>query len=161
VVYNCLVMNTPNKITFTKEGFNKISGEYSELLRQRPSAVEDLKKAREMGDLSENGYYKASRAKLSFIDNRLFHLKMLIKQAKIIETPSTNIISFGCNVLLKHGENTSKYKIVSKYEANPSEGKVSDVSPIGKALLGKKVGAIIEIAIPAGVVSYTVVKITI
>jgi transcription elongation factor GreA len=154
-------MNNTDYFSVTKEGYEKLNQEYEELLKQRPDAVEHLKKSRELGDLSENGYYKASRAKLSSIDSRLFHLKSLLKKIRIVETFSTEVVSLGCNVTLKNGESTMEYRIVSRFEANPSEGKVSDVSPIGKALLGKQVGATIEIDIPAGIAKYLVVKITV
>lgn len=154
-------MNSGYFIQFTKEGYAKLKQEYEDLIAQRPEAVENLKRAREMGDLKENGYYKASRMKLNSIDNRLFHLKILLKRAKIAVNTSATAISIGCIVILKHENIEKQYQIVNKYETNPSEGKVSDVSPIGSALMGKKMGDTVKITIPSGEVIYKIVKIII
>src|SRR5437773_5946825 len=110
------------RIRFTKEGFEKLKQEYADLLKQRPAVVLDLKTAREMGDLSENGYYKASRAKLSFIDGQIFRLDMQIKHAIVIEENTGNGVSIGSSVTLSDGENERTYTIVGDMEADPSNG---------------------------------------
>src|SRR6185369_3952984 len=122
-----------NQIRFTKEGFEKAKQEYEDLLKQRPAVVEDLKKAREMGDLKENGYYQASRQKLSAIDGRLFRLKMDMKYAVIAETSSEDGVSIGSTVTVSDGEKELLYTIVGDFEANPGEGKISLLSPLGRA----------------------------
>ena len=146
-------------IQLTKEGLKEHKDEYDRLLRERPQAVETLKTARELGDLSENGFYKASRAKLSSIDSRLMHLKSLLKQAKVVTVITSDKISLGCNIEISDGNNIFKYLIVSKYESNPSKGKISNVSPIGKALLGRKKGETIEVLTPLGATEYRIVNI--
>jgi transcription elongation factor GreA len=143
----------------TKEGYEKFKKELETLQAQRPDAVMHLKTAREMGDLSENGYYKASRAKLSFIDNRLFHLKMLLKTAQIIEAQSKDSVSLGCRVVLHNEKGTVEYMVVGAYEANPSEGRISNASPLGKALLGKRKGDSVTLELHAGQITYTIVEI--
>jgi transcription elongation factor GreA len=152
-------MNSGNFIQFTKSGYEKIKNEYEDLLKQRPDAVEHLKKAREMGDLKENGYYKASRSKLNSIDNRLFNLKILLKRARIIDNTSTELINLGCTVYLKQVDFEIHYQLVNKYEADPAIGKISDASPLGGALVGKKVGDKVIIKAPAGSITYTIIKI--
>ena len=147
------------QIRFTKEGFEKIKQEYEDLLRQRPAVIEDLQKAREMGDLKENGYYQASRQKLSYIDGRLFRLKMDMKYAIIIESNVTNGISIGNTVKLTDGEKEKTFTIVGDFEANPSEGKISLLSPLGKAVDGKKVGDKVSIETPRGKISYIITTI--
>src|SRR5690349_443642 len=92
------------KIRFTKEGFEKIKKEYENLTKQRPAVIEDLQKARELGDLKENGYYQASRQKLSAIDARLFRIKMDMKYAEIVEGSTSNAIGIGKTVILSDGE---------------------------------------------------------
>lgn len=149
-----------NKIRFTKEGFAKAQAEYEELLKQRPAVVEDLKKAREMGDLKENGYYQASRQKLSAIDGRLFRLKMDMRYAVIAETSSDDAVSIGSHVTLLDGENELKYTIVGDFEANPIEGKISLLSPLGRALENKKIGETIHLELPRGKVIYKIIKIS-
>lgn len=147
-------------IRFTKEGFTKIQQEYADLLKQRPAVVEDLKKAREMGDLKENGYYQASRQKLSYIDGRLFRLKMDMKYAVIVETTATDGVSIGNQVTITDGEKERTLTIVGDFEANPSEGKISLMSPLGKVVEGKKVGEEVILETPRGKIIYkiTVIK---
>lgn len=144
----------------TKQGLERLQKEFETLTAERPDAVMHLKKARELGDLSENGYYKASRAKLSFIDSRLFHLKRILKTISIIEATSSEVVSIGCHVVIKNASTEKSYQIVGGIEANPSQGRLSNVSPIGKALLGKKVGDSVTISTPKGTTTYTIAKIS-
>lgn len=148
------------RITFTKEGFASLNEEVEKLTQERPLAVENLKKARELGDLKENGYYKASRARLSFIDSRLLHLKSLVKRALVVDNPQTDLITLGCKVILDDGKTKRGFQLVNKYETDPQKGKVSDMSPIGKALMGKRKGDEVLITIPAGTVTYRIVEIS-
>ena len=148
-----------NKIRFTKEGFEKIKKEYDDLLKQRPAVIVDLQKARELGDLKENGYYQASRQKLSYIDGRLFRIKMDMKRAVIVETLAGNGVSIGKQVTLADGGKKLIYTIVGDFEANPAEGKISLLSPIGKALEGKKVGEEIHLDLPKGKITYKILNI--
>lgn len=142
------------QIRFTKEGFEKAKQEYADLQAQRPAVIEDLQKARELGDLKENGYYQASRQKLSYIDGRLFRLKMDMKYAVIVETTTSGGVSIGSTITLTDGENERIYTIVGDFEANPSEGKISLLSPLGKAVDGKKVGEEVHLNTPRGKTTY-------
>lgn len=128
------------KIRFSKVGFEKLKKKFERLNSERPSAVLDLKKAREMGDLSENGYYKSARAKLSSIDRNLKYLTHQIKNAYVVE----QIQGIG---------------VVGDLEANPSERKISLLSPIGRALENRKIGEIVEIKTPNGNTFYKIIKI--
>ena len=147
------------QIRFTKDGFEKIKQEYEELWNSRPAAVADLKKAREMGDLSENGYYKAARAKLSSVDHRLFRLKLSIKQAVVVEGSVSSRAGIGSEVVLFDGIKELIYNIVGDLEANPREGKISLLSPLGQAIEGKKEGESFEFITPGGVVKYVLKKL--
>lgn len=146
-------------IRFTEEGFKKLQQEQEDLLKQRPAAVEDLKKARELGDLKENGYYKASRAKLNFIDGRLFRIKVALKQAVIVDDVDEDVVGIGKKVTLLLGENEIYYTVVGDWEADPSQGKISLLSPLGKALENKKVGEEASIETPTRKILYKIVAI--
>lgn len=150
----------PQPIRFTKQGFEKLKEEYENLKNQRPAVVEDVKKAREMGDLSENGYYKASKAKLGFIDSRLMRLKFTMKSAIIVADAVGDTIQIGKTVTLSHEDKKNTYAIVGDMEANPGEGKISLLSPLGRALDGKKVGDHAAIQTPKKVITYKIIAIT-
>lgn len=152
-------MVTLKQIRFTKEGLETLKQKREELLQERPAVLEDLKKAREMGDLSENGYYKASRAKLSFIDAQLFRLKMQIKQAFVVEKHTGDTVTIGSRVTITNGENEKSYTIVGDLEANPSEGKISLLSPLGRALEKKKQGDNVHLETPRGNITYTITSL--
>lgn len=152
-------MNKLPSYTFTREGYEDIKREYEELLTKRPAAVEDLSKARALGDLKENGYYKAARMKLSSIDHRLRQLKLFIKYGKVVQVTGIEYVSIGNTVIVHDGEAERTFFIVGSHEANPRERKLSDKSPIGKALIGKKLGEKVEIETPNGRVFYRIEKI--
>lgn len=144
----------PNKIRFTQEGYDELKKRHDELTAERPDAVEHLRKSREMGDLKENGYYKASRSKLNFIDGQLTRMKFQLKNAQIVETGSSDRIDIGSTITLKNDEREMTFQIVGDLEANPSEGKLSMLSPIGRATKGRKVGDEIIIETPRGKIVY-------
>lgn len=145
---------------FTKAGFEKIKQEYEDLKKERPSVLVDVQKARELGDLKENGYYQASKAKLRTIDSRMMHIAFQIKTAKIIEENVSDTIGIGSTVLFLINGNEKTFQFVGDFEANPSEGKLSLLSPIGRAVEGKKVGDEVMIKIPSGEVTYIIKKVT-
>jgi transcription elongation factor GreA len=148
------------KVRFTKAGFEKMKAELEELQKSRPSAVLDLKKARELGDLSENGYYKAARMKLSSIDNRLFRMRLAIKQAVVMGGPRKGGAGIGMIVTLTDGKKEIVYRIVGDLEANPGDGKISLLSPIGRALEGRRVGDEVEYKTPMGMSKLKIVSIS-
>ncbi len=133
--------------------------EYQELLVQRPIAVADLKKAREMGDLSENGYYKAARSRLSFVDNRLQLLKLYLKTAVIVEADNSELVDIGSVVILSDGKTQRTFSIVGDLEADPAQGKLSLLSPIGRAIAKKNAGSEIRIETPRGEITYKIVSV--
>lgn len=148
------------QIPFTKEGHEKLKKELEDIRNSRPAAVEDLSKARSMGDLSENGYYKAARFKLTGIDRRIREINYILKYAVVTEAQGSDSVQIGSTVILNDGDNDITYSIVGGYESNPLEGKISQISPIGKAILGKKVGEKVSIEIPKGTVSYIIKSIS-
>lgn len=145
---------------FTKQGYEEHKQEYEQLVASRPAAVADLKKARDLGDLSENGYYKSARAKLSSIDHRIRQLKYILATAEVVERKKKGIVEIGSTVTITDGKAQKTFTLVGGYEANPSAGKLSHLSPIGKALLGKKLHDFVEITTPSQKIAYTITKIT-
>ncbi|HYK08391.1 MAG TPA: GreA/GreB family elongation factor [Candidatus Eisenbacteria bacterium] len=146
-------------IIFTKKGYEDKQKEYDALLASRPDAVADLAKARAMGDLSENGYYKSARMKLSQVDRDLRQLKYILRFGKVQESSNNGIVDVGSVVTITTGTITKTYEIVGTYEANPSKGKLSSSSPLGRVLLGKKVGDTAILAIGENKTIYDITAI--
>lgn len=146
-------------IPFTKEGYKKVLDERKRLLAERPSAVENLRKAREMGDLSENGYYKAARARLSFLDGQIRRIERLVRFGVVVASTGTDTIEIGNTIHLTDGEKEYTYTIVGGYESDPSKNTISHVSPLGKSLMGKKEGDNVETYAPQGLRTFTIKKI--
>lgn len=149
------------KIIFTQTGYDNLLKAREKLLNERPEAVKNLREAREMGDLSENGYFKAARAKLSFIDSRLRNNQRLIKLADIKKTTSNNsLVEIGSRVAVMNGKTKSEYTIVGSYESNPAKKTISHFSPLGRAMIGKKENEKVEVLTPRGEETYTILKIS-
>jgi transcription elongation factor GreA len=144
---------------FTKAGFEKLQLEYEELKKQRPAVVIDVQKARDLGDLKENGYYQASKGKLRSIDSQLMRIGYQLKYAQIVDEKASDTVSIGSTVTLYNPEKEMTYQFVGDLEANPGERKLSLLSPIGRAVEGKKVGDVISVQTPSGNVSYTIKKV--
>ncbi len=153
------------KIYLTKEGLADLKKECDELTKvRRPDILARLSQARSMGDLSENAEYVAAREELSFIDGRLDELQELLRVASIIHEGNKKgvakiSIKLGSKVTLHVGGKKEHFMVVGEWEADPAEKKISHESPLGKALLGKKVGEKIEVAAPAGKIRYTIADI--
>lgn len=143
-------------IAFTPVGFERIIAEKDALTEKRPEAVENLRTAREMGDLSENGAYKAARAELSFIDSRLRHLSKLIRFGRVENTPTSGDVGIGSKVTLIQNGKQMTFEIVGSFESDPSLGKISHISPLGKALMGRKPRDKVILSTPNGFSSYQI-----
>lgn len=150
----------PRRIPFTQVGYDKLLSEKKKLLSERPEAVDHLRRAREMGDLSENGYYKASRAKLSSLDSRLRHLEKLIRLGKVVQTAHTGFVDIGCTVTIFDGSKEFTYTLVGGYESDPIHHTISYISPLGKALMGKKEKDVVSVNAPKGLVTYTILHLS-
>lgn len=150
------------KIYLTKEGLKELKGEYEQLVKvKRPDILERVSQARSMGDLSENAEYVAAREELSFIDGRIEELEELIKQAVLIqETHSKGMVKLGSTVTVNTKGKKEVFTVVGEWEADPQEKKISHESPLGKALLGKKVGEKVEVEAPAGKIAYTIISVS-
>lgn len=146
-------------ILFTPEGLEKIKAEKETLTAKRIEAVQNLRTAREMGDLSENAAYKVARSELSSIDGRIKHLTYLIKAGRIPNAPITGKIGVGSRITVSQNDKIHEFKIVGSFESDPSTGKISHVSPLGKSLMGKVAGDKITISTPGGSSSYQVLTV--
>lgn len=153
------------KVYVTQGGLEDLRREYEELTKKkRPQVVARVSSARDMGDLSENAEYQAAREELSFVDGRIDELEELLKQATIInesndkKTGKANIV-LGSHVTLNIDGKKEVYMVVGEWEANPAERKISHESPLGKALMGKKIGEKVEVSAPAGKIVYTITEI--
>ncbi len=138
------------RIPFTKEGFAKLEKKLARLKLDRPAAVKELARARELGDLSENGLYTAAKARLSSIDNQIFKTEMTLKLADVVENTNSNVISIGSKVTVIENGQEVTYEIVGDTETSPKERKISQHSPLGSALIGKSVGEKIMLSTPSG-----------
>lgn len=153
------VMNSRIKrIPVTKEGYDKLQKELLQLQKDRPQAVKNLADARGMGDLSENGLYTAAKSRLRSIDAQIFRTEIQIKLADIIEG-SDGKVSIGSIVTVESDTGKTVFNIVGDYEANPTEKKISQHSPLGRALMGKKVGETAQFEAPKGTISYKILSI--
>lgn len=148
------------RIPFTKTGYEKVLAEKTKLLSERPEAVEHLRKSREMGDLSENGYYKASRARLSFLDGQIRRNERLVRLGTIVESSGSGLVEIGSEVTITDGKKEFRYTVVGGYESDPSKKTVSHISPIGRALVGKKVQDKVDVYAPNGVTTYTILAVS-
>lgn len=149
------------KIQFTKEGFEKLKQEYDELTsKKKHQAIDRLQKARAMGDLSENSEYTAAKEDLAFVEGRVRELEELLANADIVDvTADQGAIVIGCKVKVETSGQHHEFMIVGEFEADPTTKKLSHTSPIGKALLGKKVGDKVEVSVPAGKMVYKIMDI--
>lgn len=153
--------NSGQKTYLTSEGIEKIKRELEEFkTSRRPKAVERLALARGQGDLSENNEYASAKEELSFIDDRIEELEELVKNICLIdEKGKSDCVCLGCKVTVSSGKNENVYHVVGEWEADPGQKKVSHSSPLGKALIGKRIGEEAEFEAPAGKIIFKVLKI--
>jgi transcription elongation factor GreA len=148
------------RIPFTKTGYEKLLEEKEKYLSERPQAVDHLRKAREMGDLSENGYYKASRQRLSFLDAQLKRVTKLITLAQVVSSKHDGTVDIGSLVEVKNDSMVMEFTIVGGYESSPKNQSISSVSPLGKALMGKRKGNKVFVTTPKGTVTYQIINVS-
>jgi transcription elongation factor GreA len=127
-------------ISLTSEGKKELEQELDELIKNRPVIAEKIATARAFGDLSENEEYSSARNEQKMAESRILEIQDILKNAKIIRGGKKDKVDLGATVSLEMGGRKVEYTLVGPTEANPLEGKISNESPIGKALLGKKAG---------------------
>lgn len=149
------------QIQVTKEGLESLNKELDELTSvKRPKLVERLAYARTQGDLAENSDYQNAKDELDFLDGRITELGEVLRDCVVVKSNGrSDQVSFGTKVTLKANGKKHVYYIVGEWEANPAEKKISHTSPLGQALIGKKVGEKVEVEAPAGKVVYKILSI--
>lgn len=150
-----------NEFHLTAEGLQALKDELAELTTsKREDIAQRLKEAKADGDLSENAMYDAARDEQSFVEGRISEIEHILKHAAVISNKSTRQVALGSKVHVELEEGEQEYVIVGSTEANPDKGYISDQSPIGKALLGKKPGDEVQIEVPSGSITYRIKKIS-
>jgi transcription elongation factor GreA len=148
----------------TKKGYEALKAELDRLRKiERPKVIEAIAEARGHGDLSENAEYEAAKERQGFIEARIAELERKLADARIIETAnlSGDTVVFGATVVLIEQESGEKkqYTLVGQDETDLKNGKISVQSPVGKALIGRRVGELVEVQTPARLVEYEIIEI--
>jgi len=154
-------MNT--KPTYlSREGLEKLRAELEELVNVRRAEIaQRIHDAKAHGDVMENAEYEDAKNEQAFVEGRIATLEALIKNATIIDANlSTDHVQIGSTVVVRGADGEERFTIVGSTEARPSEGKISNESPVGRALLGRKPGDTVVVRVPAGDFTYTIVSIS-
>ena len=155
-------MDKKNILTY--QGLKKLEDELQDLkVVRRKEVAAKIKEAREQGDLSENAEYDAAKDEQRDIEARIEDIEKILKNAEVVVEEEVDLdkISIGCNIKILDIEfdEELEYKIVGSTEANSLKGKISNESPVGKALIGTKVGDVVEVETQAGILQYKVLEI--
>ena len=143
----------------TQAGIDELSAELTALKAKRIETAEAIKTARELGDLAENAEYQSARAEQEKTDARIAEIEHILANVEVIKGGKGKAVTLGSTVTLKDGKKDLVLQVVGTIEADPLARKISDESPIGKALLGKKEGEAVEIQTPAGAGTYKIASI--
>lgn len=143
----------------TDDGKKELENELNELKARRGDIADKIADARDFGDLSENAEYDSAREEQGLVESRIAEIEDILLNADIIKASKGSTVSLGSKVEVKLGSKTFTYSVVGPVEADPLEGKISNESPIGEALMGKKVGDTATITTPKGDATYEITKI--
>lgn len=152
-------------VMLTLTGLKQLEDELEQLKTvKRRQVAERIKQAIEFGDISENSEYEDAKNEQAFIEGRILTLEKMLRNAKIIddENLGNEVVSLGSKVLLKDLEfgDELEYSIVGSVEADPDANKISNESPVGKAIIGQPKGSVVEVNVPAGVLKYEILDIS-
>ncbi len=151
------------QIHITKEGLVKLEAELEHLVSvRRPDVAEKIKRAREMGSTENNAEYDEAKNEQAFVEGKILMLENIVRNAEVIQSPAlSGVVELGNKVLIQNQDSKiEQYTIVGSAEANPVDGKISDESPVGHALLGKKNGDEVEVKTPAGLLKLLILEIS-
>ena len=149
-----------NKVyQITESGQRELERELEELKSRRGEIADKIAAARDFGDLSENAEYDAAREAQGLLETRITEIETILQNASIIQTGNSSTVMLGSTVELEANGKAVTYTVVGPVEADPLEGKVSNESPIGQALMGKAVGDTVTISTPKGELAYAVVAL--
>ena len=155
-------MGNKNTVYLTQEGLDELKRELDDLINvQRPENIQAIKEARSLGDLSENAEYDAARNEQAQIESRIKTLEKMLENVSIIAEVKTDKVGIGNTVSIKYMEDDEEdeYKIVGSQEADPFESKISNESPIAKALFDHKVGDVVTVESPNGNYEIEIIEI--
>ena len=146
----------------SKEGLEKLRGELEEMLNvRRPEIAQRIHDAKEHGDLTENAEYEDAKNEQAFVEGRIQMVEALIKNATLIDEHTSNDhVQIGSTVKVDGPDGSQSFTIVGSTEAKPTEGRISNESPVGRALLGKKKGENVTVSVPAGELDYKILAIS-
>ena len=151
------------KIYLTQQGFEELKKELDNLINvKRPANIQAIKEARALGGLSENADYDAAKNDQAEIEGRIKKIEKMLENVEIIEKGDSSVVSLGTTVSIKYVDDedeTDEYQIVGSQEADPFMSKISNESPIAKAIMNKKVGDIVEVESPNGVYKIEIIEI--
>ena len=155
---------TEKEVFLTREGFDKLENELEESkIVKRKEVAERIRQALDFGDISENSEYDQAKNEQAKLEERIAKVESILRNAKLIEDEeiSTEIVGIGSKVVVLDIEydEEMEYVIVGSAEANPMNGKISNESPVGRALLGSKAGQIVDVNVPDGILQYQIQKI--
>jgi transcription elongation factor GreA len=151
------------KVLITKEGLAKLQSELDHLLSVRRQEIADkIKRAREMGGTDNNAEYEDAKNEQAFVEGRILMLENIVKNATVIESAVLpGVVEMGNKVLIQNQDGKiEQFTIVGSAEASPVEGKISNESPVGKALLGKKIGDEVEVKTPGGLLKLLIMDVS-
>jgi transcription elongation factor GreA len=144
------------------EGLERLKQELRELKTvKRREAAGRIEVAKALGDLSENAEYHEAKDALALLENRIFQIEQIVKEAQVIEdqTSKKGVVHVGSTVIVEVRGQTKTFTIVGSNEADPMSGKISNESPIGSALIDAKVGEMVDVTTPAGVIEYRIIQV--
>ena len=152
------------KMILTKAGLKKLQDELDNLISvRRIEVAARIKQAREFGDISENSEYDDAKNEQAFIEGRIQELEQKLRNVEVIsdEKKSKKEVTMGCTVILRdmEFEEDMEYTLVGTAEADPDAMRISNESPVGAAILGQKVGKVVEVQAPVGTIKYKIMKI--
>lgn len=155
---------TNKEVILTQNGLEKLERELENLKSAKRREVADrIKTAISFGDISENSEYEDAKNEQAFIEGRIITLEKMLRNVRVIEESGvrSSTVEIGSTVLLRDLEYNEdfQYTIVGSAEANPAESKISNESPVGKAILGRGIGDVVEVSVPAGLLRHQIVKI--
>lgn len=149
------------KYSLTQTGVDELTKELETLIAERGPVAEKIKTAREFGDLAENAEYQTARQEQEKLESRISEVEHILQNVVIIKKPvGDSKVQLGSNVTLKNDGKSKQFQVVGTVEADPLSGKISDESPIGQALLGKKLGDEVEIKTPTETTTYKITEIS-
>lgn len=158
-------MNTEKVIVLTPMGLKKIEEELEHLRTVHRREVADrIRESKQFGEFSENSEYEDAKTEQAFVEGRILELKQILLHAHVVEEDeiSTDVVGIGSKVRVRDiaTKHEWEYAIVGSVEADPEENRISNESPVGEALMDKKVGDVVEVEIPAGKAKYKIIKIS-